>query len=288
MKLLLLKGLPASGKSTIAKEIVAQGGWVRVNRDLLRTMLHFDKWSGRNEDLTVEAEKSIVRYCLGKKINVVVDDTNLNPRNKDMWKEVANEFPGTNFEVQEIPTPMEVCIERDKGREKAVGRDVITNMALQYGLYPKPAKGFVLCDLDGTLCDIEHRLKYAKGEEKDWGKFFAGIPDDKLRQETLDKLLAYEEAGHEIIFVSARPEDHREATEVWLEKALNGYRIHKTLIICTAHNKRDDVEVKQQVFDNYFKDKYPIEVVIDDRPKVIRMWRENGLNVIDVGPGVEF
>lgn len=286
-KLLMMKGLPTSGKSTRAKTIVAQGDWVRVNRDLLRTMLHFDKWSGRNEDNTVHAEKAIVREMLAGGRSVVVDDTNLNPKNETMWREVAKEAQAT-FEVQIVNADLATCIERDTGREKAVGRDVITNMALQYGLYPKPLKGFVLCDLDGTLCDVDHRLKYAKGPEKDWAKFFAGIPDDTLRVGTLDILLGYETVGYEIIFVSARPENYREATEAWLEKQFKGYRMHKTLIMRRANDKRDDVDVKQQVYDTYFKDKYPIEAVIDDRPKVIRMWKANGLNVIDVGAGVEF
>ncbi len=283
-----MKGLPASGKSTLAKTIVAQGDWVRVNRDLIREMLHFNKWSGRNEDMTVSAEIAIVKSFLkGKKTSVVVDDTNLNPKNEVMWRAIAHETQAT-FEVNEVKTDIQTCVERDQGREKAVGRAVIVNMALQYNLYPKPAKGFVLCDLDGTLCDITHRLKYAKGEDKDWGKFFAGIPDDLLRTETLDKIIAYEEAGHEIIFVSARPENYRDLTEAWLEKMLKGYVIHKTLIMRRANDKRDDTEVKQQIFDTYFKDKYPVEVVIDDRPKVIRMWRANGLEVIDVGSGEEF
>ncbi len=53
-------------------------------------------------------------------------------------------------------------------------------------------------------------------------------------------------------------------------------------------DKRPDTEVKQQIYDTYFKDKYNIAYVIDDRPSVIQMWRSNGLEVIDVGEGVDF
>ncbi len=87
-KLVMLRGLPASGKSTIAKEMVAGGGnFVRVNRDLLREMLHCSRWSGRNEDTTVQVEKTIAGNALVTGHNVVVDDCNLNPKNKDMWSE---------------------------------------------------------------------------------------------------------------------------------------------------------------------------------------------------------
>jgi hypothetical protein len=50
-----------------------------------------------------------------------------------------------------------------------------------------------------------------------------------------------------------------------------------------THDKREDTEVKQAMLDRYFSDRSKIALVIDDRPSVMRMWRENGLNVVDVG-----
>lgn len=285
-KLIVLKGLPASGKSTKAKEICAQGDWVRINRDLLREMLHFGKWSGRNEDLVVDTEKRIAYLAIADGKSVVVDDCNLNPRNEDMWREVAKDI--ATFEILKIDTPVDECVKRDAEREKSVGRDVIVNMALQYELFPKPEKGFVLCDLDGTLCDITHRLQYAKRETKDWDKFFAGIPEDKIRPGTIDILMSCVKKGHSIIFVSARPERYRESTLTWFKHHLPEEIKEVTLMMRRSNDKRDDVEVKQEMYNKYFKDKYPVEVVIDDRPKVIRMWRENGVTVVDVGSGEEF
>ena len=54
------------------------------------------------------------------------------------------------------------------------------------------------------------------------------------------------------------------------------------------HDKRPDVEVKQQMLDTYFPDRSWIHCVIDDRPSVIRMWKANGLEVIDVENDEEF
>lgn len=286
-KLILMQGLPASGKSTRAKMIVAQGGFVRINKDLLRTMLHFDKFNGVNEGITQDTAQAIALRMLGSKQSVVIDDTNLNPRTVDSWKGIAK-YAGATIEYERIDTPVEECIKRDQGREKAVGSHVIVNMALQYGLYPKPDKGFVLCDLDGTLFDITHRLKYARGPEKDWDKFFANIHGDAVRNTTVDILLGYMDKGCQVIFVSARPERCREASVIKIKEAFKGFDVGKTLIMRRDNDKRDDVEVKQQIYDTYFKDKYHVEAVIDDRPKVIRMWKANCLNVIDVGAGIEF
>jgi len=52
-------------------------------------------------------------------------------------------------------------------------------------------------------------------------------------------------------------------------------------------DSRDDTIVKEQIYNTYLKD-MNVTLVIDDRPKVIRMWESLGLEVLDVGNQVEF
>lgn len=291
-KMIIMQGLPASGKSTRAKEIVeAEGNTVRINKDLLRTMLHFDKFTGKNEGATRDAARVLAKHFLSLPhggANVVVDDTNLNPGTLQSWKDLAKEV-GAKIQYERIETPYHICLQRDRDREKHVGDHVITGMALQYGFYPKPDKGVVLCDLDGTLCDIKHRLPFVKnipeGGKKDWKSFFAAIPKDKVRQDVLEMVQGYASKGHQIFFVSARPDTYRGPTEKWLFE--NYAAPYAGLIMRPGHDSRDDELVKGEMYDKYFS-KFPTEAVIDDRPRVIRMWRAKGLNVIDVGAGVEF
>lgn len=285
-KVIMMKGLPASGKSTKAKEIVDQGNWVRVNRDLLREMLHFNKWSGKNEGITVDAEKELVKFFISKNINVVIDDTNMNPKNMEMWKSIAIEAGASNFATLEKGTTVEECLRREKFRQK-VGEHVVMKMALQFEKYPKPEKPFVICDVDGTVADCNHRKSFLEGERKNWKGFFDEMHKDTPIESTIAILEEYKAKGHEIIFVSARPENYRKQTEDWIRNNIVSI-VPLTLIMREQHDSRQDTEVKQDIFDKYFKDKYEIETVIDDRPSVIRMWRENGLEVIDVGDGVEF
>lgn len=54
-----------------------------------------------------------------------------------------------------------------------------------------------------------------------------------------------------------------------------------------AGDKREDTIVKSEIYDKYLKDLNIINIY-DDRPSVIRMWRAKGLNVVDVGQGIEF
>lgn len=284
-KLIMMRGLPASGKTTASKELVAQGSWVRLNRDLLRTMLHFDKWTGFNEGLTVDAEKALAKMYLEKGISVIIDDTNMSDKHRDMWREVAKE---TNSElaILEKNPPFDELIIREVKRDK-VGVHVIYRMGFQFGKVPQPAKPFVLCDIDGTIADCSHRQMYVQGEgKKDWKTFFSMMDEDTPRLDVIKTVMEYKSKGHEIILLTARPEDYREMTEEWVAKHTDIDPL--TIIMRNSGDKRPDNEVKQQMFEMYFKDKYPIETMIDDRPVVIRMWQEIGVPVIDVGKGIDF
>ncbi len=283
----ILQGLPASGKSTRAQELLKEAGnVVRINKDLLRKMLHFGKYSGYNESLTRSASRSIARDMLSSGINVLIDDTNLNEGTLQSWKDLAKELK-VDYKVITIDTPVDECIKRDKAREDGVGEDVIIAMAMKAGLYPKPKKGIIICDIDGTLADIKHRLHFVRESKKDWKKFFSEISKDTLRQDVVDLVMKYEEEGYEIFLVSGRSQEYKEATEKWLEKEFKGYRFYKALFMRARNDGREDSEVKKDIYDSLFK-KYNVYEVIDDRPRVIRMWREQGLNVRDVGDQIEF
>lgn len=286
MKLIMLKGLPASGKSTVAEKIIKEGGeFFRVNRDLLRKMLHCDVWSGKREGTTIFAQQLLVAQLLSEGKNVIVDDTNLGDKHVEMWKMMAENY-GAKFEIIDMMKEVdyEECVKRNNERENGVPSGVIENMALQYGLTPH--KRFIVCDIDGTIADVTHRLKHVKGDKKDWKAFFAEMNEDTPRHDVWDKVkkLSRDEDVH-IILVSARPEDYREVTEQWLRD--NNMDDAISLIMRRKGDKRPDTDVKGDIYQRYLA-QYDIVKVFDDRPSVIRMWEENGLEVEDCGNGKEF
>ena len=125
-----MQGLPASGKSTKSEEIIKtkkENTIIRINRDLLRDMLHFGDYSKLNEREVMNSEKILAQYFLNYDFDVIIDDTNLHQKNIDMWKDVA-EDSNAEIEVIKIDTSMEECIKRDKKRGKSVGEDVIRKM----------------------------------------------------------------------------------------------------------------------------------------------------------------
>jgi predicted kinase len=284
-KMIIMKGLPACGKSTKAKELLEHGNTVRINKDLLRTMLHFDKFNHRNEGHTRDASRKLADWFLSQGVNVIIDDTNLNEGTVQSWKDLAKIHDAKIQYEDMTDVPIQVCLERDRVREKRVGDSVIHKMALQHLNFLKGER-VVVCDLDGTLCDIGHRRHFVQSTPKDWKGFFDGLSKDKLRLDVVEKMADQSLNGAHLILVSARPETYRQQTEKWLKD--NGFDgVYTTLIMRDAHDSRQDTVVKEEIFNRYLKELKIIKV-FDDRPSVIRMWREKGLDVVDVGNGLEF
>lgn len=289
-KMIIMKGLPACGKSTRAEQIVReQGNIVRINKDLLRKMLHFDKFTGRNEGLTRDAARGLAKLYLTSGTSVIIDDTNLNPGTMESWRSFAGEL-GAKVEIEDMTDVSVVeCVLRDSLRRDSVGGTVIKNMAIRHGLVAFKPASVVLCDIDGTISDPSHRLHYvtpAGGGKKDWKGFFSEMGNDPVREDTRKLLIDYYNEGKTIIFMSARPEEYKETTLKWLEDNILSFAY--TLIMRRAGDKRPDTEVKRDLFQQYFPDKEVVHAIVDDRPSVIRVWKEMGLNVVDVGKGIEF
>lgn len=285
--MIIMVGLPASGKSTKAEELAkAHGNAVRINKDLLRTMLHFDKFNGRLEGHTRDAARKLADWFLTQDMTVIIDDTNLNPGTLQSWKDLAK-IHNAKVQVENVDTDVETCIARDEGREKKVGRDVIMRMAMQWGLW-QPTKGIVICDIDGTIADCSHRQHFVKrpeGEKKDWDAFFGGMEQDAVRTEIWQQVMELKIEGYDVILVSGRPSNYRINTLRWLSR--NNLLDYSALLMRDGGDNREDTVVKQEIYERCLK-KYKVVKVFDDRPSVIRMWRAQGLDVVDVGSGEEF
>jgi hypothetical protein len=80
--------------------------------------------------------------------------------------------------------------------------------------------------------------------------------------------------------MSGREDLVRGATEAWLDRHGLPW---EALYMRAAGDHRKDSVVKRELFDAHVAGRYNVAFVIDDRPQVVRMWREElGLFVFDV------
>lgn len=138
----------------------------------------------------------------------------------------------------------------------------------------------IIVDLDGTLCDLSHRLHFIQGEKKDWDGFFANVHMDKPLHNMLDIVMALADT-YKIILCSGRPERAREATRQWLFH--NGCHFDD-LYMRKDKDHREDHVIKQEALQEIQK-KYTVIAAIDDRKQVVDMWRRNNILCLQCAPG---
>lgn len=131
--LIMLVGLPASGKTTVAKEMISnsQRATKRVSKVDLIAMLDMENQSRDSEVFAKAIEKQIVVAALDLGYDVVVDDLNLKISDENYWTKTADEN-GATFVRLPMEATLESCIERDSQREHPVGKDRIIELYLLY------------------------------------------------------------------------------------------------------------------------------------------------------------
>ena len=282
-KLIMTKGLQASGKTTWGKEQVAKGsGRVKmVTKDDLRNLLDDGKWSREREKFVEEVQNRILAAGLAQGFTMIAADTNLAPKQELRLRSIAESW-NAEFEVKDFTdVPLEECIKRDQKRQNYVGEQVIKRTYYQY-LAPKPTappidpdkEDAFIFDLDGTLADLNGRNPYD-----------ASTCENDLVREHVKLILKVLIPKGLIILMSGREDKYREQTQRRLHANDIGYDF---LFMRATGDTRKDVIVKRELFEREVAPRFNARFVVDDRPQVIRGWEALGLPVFNVGNGVEF
>ena len=280
--LFMTKGLPGSGKSTWAKQMVEDCAFKRVNKDDLRDMLDCGKWSKKNEKFVLELRDAIVYECLENGISVIVDDTNLHEKHEKRLRGLA-EMLNADFQIKDFTdVPLKTCIERDLKRNRSVGKDVIVNMHRQFLMKKEEAKkpeynpelpDCIIVDIDGTLAINDGHRKFYE-----WDKVYG----DKVNKPIADLVNAYDMYAKVVVF-SGRDGVCIEESRRWLQD--NGIKFDE-LYQRTAGDNRKDFIIKKELYEQYVQGKYNVLFVLDDRDQVVDLWRnEFGLTCLQVNYG---
>ncbi|GGY76819.1 phosphatase domain-containing protein [Streptomyces omiyaensis] len=297
----VMTGLPASGKTTAARALQerSEGRMRRVNLDDLRTMLDLPGGPGRSrahEQTVLDIQDAAVRAAVDDGFDVVVDNTHLTPHIPRRLK-AALAGREAAFVVHDFTdVPADECVRRDAARERPVGEEIIRVLAEKHAkatrggwrltadwLGDRPAvtpyvpdpslPSAVLCDIDGTLALRGDRGPYD----------FTRCDLDLLNVAVRDALRAFRGAhGDRVVLLSGRSEDHRALTEAWLER----YEVpYDELWMRASGDGRSDDLVKAELFDAHVRHRHAVRVSLDDRDRVVAVWRRMGLPTWQVNYG---
>ena len=148
----------------------------------------------------------------------------------------------------------------------------------------------VIFDLDGTLADITKRRKMSTKENGkiDWDTFFT--PENiwfDTHKEVVIQMAQRLSQKNRIVILSGRSKGTKNETKRWLDKFDVPYDVIKMRPTSKDWMYMPDDELKQHWLDSLFPGdkKDNILCVFDDRDKVVKMWRDNGLQCFQVEDG---
>jgi len=138
-------------------------------------------------------------------------------------------------------------------------------------------KNIILCDIDGTVANNDHRQHFLEGK-KDWDGFFSQLINDKPIYEIINKVNDEHSAGKKIIFLTGRPERYRYSSTLWLKEYFN-FEIR--ILMRKDNDQNNKLKVKKEIFEkNFLPDE--IDYIIDNDNELIAMWSDYNIKTYEV------
>lgn len=316
-KLTITVGLPGSGKTTEAELIQMTEGFDKVelvSRDDLRHLLFRSSGilGNAQETYITKVQEDMVKRAVKRGKHVIVHDLNLRERYRKRWAEIARDC-GAEFAIIDLTqVPLDLCVGRDGMRQargdRYVGEQVIRDLAKKfkdtlkadrwkpYKLYPVEAFSepvsyekyvpdrslpeAIIVDLDGTVALCEGvRSPY------DYSKVRLDNPNLPVIRHIQDE--AYK-LDTKILFVSGRlarlgaSDPVYYDTEEWL---FEHAKVPIEILSMRDRDGVDDTIIKLEIFNRDIRDKYNVKYCLDDRNRVVKMWRSLGLLCFQVAEG---
>ncbi len=292
----MMVGLPGSGKSSFIKLNEDFNGLpifsfdqcvleYSMTYDILYEECFKDKIAMKEiSKIALSEYHKLIHY----KRDFIIDMTNLS---KESRKRKLNDIPIHYRKcVYVMITSKDLCWDRQTHN---VPRQVFNKMSRNFTI-PEFNEGFdgielisrslgnedlptYIIDIDGTIADISHRLKYLQSTPKDYINFYDNLEYDKPITEIIDIARLLRRGKNQIILVSGRPDSYMDDTIKWLRK----HRVFWDHLFMRCENDfRDDTIVKEEILKELLREGFNPILAIDDRPRVVRMWRKNGIKCL--------
>ena len=134
----------------------------------------------------------------------------------------------------------------------------------------------IVVDLDGTLCDVEHRVHFMQEIPKKSAEFHSQCVNDPAVEPIAELVRAMHAQGIKVIILTARPVTYATQTKWWLEATKVPY---DQLFMGTVN--RPDREYKRITYFNEIEPYYDVLFVVEDRADVVSMRRKHGVLCLD-------
>lgn len=149
-------------------------------------------------------------------------------------------------------------------------------------------KNIFVFDIDGTLANIEHRLKYVKQKPKDFKNFYKNMEEDKIIPSTMAIFDALKTIpSYRIIFCTGRSSAYREETIEWLERncLINMDKSKYFLFMRDDKDHRPDYIAKPELLSTNGVIPGNTICIFEDRSSVVTALRNVGFDVCQVAKG---
>ena len=151
-------------------------------------------------------------------------------------------------------------------------------------------KPLYIFDLDGTIALIEHRRDVIldKEDKHRWERFYQLCDKDSPNLPVIQTMEQLRQAGADVWLFSGRSAEVREKTVRWLAEhtSFMTFDLDEILVMRDIGDTTPDDVLKKQWLDNMLiDDKKRLVAVFDDRDRVVKMWRDNGVMCFQVAEG---
>lgn len=131
----------------------------------------------------------------------------------------------------------------------------------------------IIVDIDGTLALLNGRDPHD----------YVNTKKDLADSAVVDVTRRYAaDSEYTVILITGRDMQWNDDTLEWLQE----HDIPFDILYMRVHDDRkQDTVVKQGIYNKYVKDNFDVLFVMEDRTRVVKMWREEGLKVFQVVEG---
>lgn len=298
--LMVTVGLPGSGKTRAARFLQEcfDNPCVLVSRDDIRENRFGVQGIAEGlEDMVTQFEEQDVISALKAGFDVIVHDMNLRVKYRRRWAEIAAAHGATYKQLDFTHIPLESCLNNNLKRDRQVPESVINDL---HRKFVKPLKGspapyptidqpvqvmepykvtpglpwIVLVDIDGTVAKMNNRGPH------DYHLVSTDLPNNDVVMMVQN---FHYDSDLPTVFMSGRPDSCRQDTVDWLYENVRVPFVG--LHMRRAGDYRKDDVVKLELFNQHIRGKYNVAYVLDDRNRVVQMWRGLGLTCLQVAEG---